>query len=96
MQIECPWCGRRPLEEFHYGGDATVQRPSRPESAGETDWIEYIYLRNNPAGLHTEHWQHVGGCRSWLIVERDTSNHEIHSIKLASDVDSEKTDNLVK
>jgi sarcosine oxidase subunit delta len=26
-----------------------------------------------------EYWHHGGGCRSWLVVERDTATHEIFS-----------------
>ena len=34
--------------------------------------LEYIYMRNNPRGRHYEFWHHEGGCRRWLVVERDT------------------------
>ena len=39
----------------------------------------------NPAGLHREFWQHVTGCRQWLVVERDTRNHAIASVDFARD-----------
>ncbi|RUT94681.1 sarcosine oxidase subunit delta, partial [Mesorhizobium sp. USDA-HM6] len=39
--------------------------------------------RNNPAGSHREFWQHVTGCRQWLVVERDTRNHIIQSVGFA-------------
>lgn len=96
MRINCPWCGPRPLEEFHYGGDATLKRPSHPETAEESEWVDYVYLRENPAGLHVEYWQHVGGCRSWLIVERDTRTHRIHSVKFTASVNTGNSENLVK
>ena len=89
-------CGPRSLEEFHYGGDARPKRPVQPETAAESEWIEYVYLRDNPAGLHVEHWQHLGGCRSWLIVERDTRNHKIYSVKLVKPADAGSSENLVK
>jgi sarcosine oxidase subunit delta len=30
-----------------------------------------------------EYWQHVAGCRTWLIVTRDTTSHEIANIAFA-------------
>ena len=59
LRIECPWCGIRNEDEFSYGGDATVQRPTDDGSMDE--WYDYVYTRNNPAGEHTEHWQHGMG-----------------------------------
>jgi sarcosine oxidase subunit delta len=37
----------------------------------------------NPAGPHREFWQHVMGCRQWLVVERDTRTHTIASVSFA-------------
>lgn len=79
MRIDCPLCGVRPLEEFTYRGDATLVRPG--EEAPREDWIDYVYLRDNPKGLHREHWRHSGGCGSWLEIERNTVSHEISSVK---------------
>lgn len=82
LRINCPWCGARNEDEFSYGGDATVQRPA--DDASQDDWYDYVYTRNNPAGRHREYWQHVGGCRAWILVERDTVTHEIFSCEPAS------------
>ena len=76
LLIPCPHCGPRDHVEFTYGGDATVRRPD-PATASDGDWVEYIYLRDNPKGPHLEYWQHHAGCRAWLIVRRDTLTHEI-------------------
>ena len=56
------------------------------ESAADADkaFYEYVYVRDNPAGLNSELWYHRAGCRSWLIVERDTRTHAIKSVALAS------------
>ncbi len=81
--IPCPFCGDRDHSEFSYGGDATVKYPALDASA--EDWYNAVYLRKNPRGAHTEYWHHVGGCRSWLVVERDTLTHEISSAKYAHD-----------
>eukprot|EP01037_Dinobryon_pediforme_P031926 gene31926-36643_t len=72
--ITCPHCGARPTQEFSIRSDASLVRPE--PAAPETDWFAYVYLRDNPKGRHREHWQHVAGCRRWLIVERDTLSHE--------------------
>lgn len=82
LRIECPWCGVRNEDEFSYGGDATVERPT--DDASIEDWSSYVHTRNNPAGKHTEHWQHVNGCRAWIAVERNTITHEIYSTAPAS------------
>ena len=44
------------------------------------------YLRENLSGLHQELWFHAGGCRSWLIVTRNTRTHEISDVKFAQRV----------
>jgi len=80
MQIPCPYCGTRSHEEFSYGGDANKSRPTNPEFG--PDWVEYVYLRTNPAGAHRELWYHGAGCRAWLVVERNTLNHVIGSVSV--------------
>ncbi len=42
-----------------------------------------MFQRENVRGPQTETWQHVNGCRMWLLVERDTMTHEIHSVRPA-------------
>jgi len=82
MLIDCPFCGKRGNEEFVYRGDATVHRPDSDvtETAPprvSPEWMDYVYLRDNPAGLHRELWYHAIGCRAWLIVTRHVTTHEI-------------------
>ena len=81
LRINCPFCGERDHSEFTYGGDATVIYPSL--DAPLEVWMEAVYERGNPKGLHRERWQHSDGCRLWLIVERDTLTHAITSIEPA-------------
>ncbi len=76
MRIKCPHCGERGNEEFAYLGDATVHRPDDAPAATPADpafarWMDYVYLRDNPAGAHRELWQHIHGCRSWIVVTRE-------------------------
>jgi sarcosine oxidase subunit delta len=55
------------------------------ESAAK-DFNDYVYLRDNPAGLHRELWFHEQGDRSWLVVTRNTVTHEILGAELANEV----------
>ena len=84
MRIICPYCGARGLEEFTYRGDATVKRPRSIDKGDMEAWVNYVYLRDNPAGLHKELWQHSAGCHAWLEVTRDTTTHEIVGVELAA------------
>jgi methylglutamate dehydrogenase subunit B len=84
MRIPCPYCGDRDIREFVYRGDASPKRPA--DDAGESDFVQYVYWRDNPAGAIREHWYHVSGCRSWIVVERDTRTHEIRGAALATEV----------
>ncbi|MDP9138899.1 MAG: sarcosine oxidase subunit delta [Pseudomonadota bacterium] len=83
MRIDCPHCGKRPSEEFTYLGDATPKRPHYDPPAAIEEWFDYVYLRDNPKGRLAEYWQHSGGCRAWLVAERDTESHEIFSVMTA-------------
>jgi heterotetrameric sarcosine oxidase delta subunit len=91
MRINCCYCGPRSDEEFVYRGDATVARPDGDplltlDAAARQRWIDYVYLRQNPAGSHRELWQHVSGCRAWLVVTRDTTSHASERVEVARDV----------
>ncbi|HJU33112.1 MAG TPA: sarcosine oxidase subunit delta [Hyphomicrobiaceae bacterium] len=92
MRIECCHCGVRGHEEFAYLGDATVVRPAAVDPGSPIDdatrarWAQYTYVRDNPAGPHRELWQHVWGCRAWLVVTRDTRTHAILKVEPARDL----------
>jgi len=86
MRIPCPFCGERGSEEFVYSGDATVLRPKEVGQQSSGAWMNYVYLRDNPAGTHRELWYHIHGCRSWLVVTRDTRDHAIASAEPATKV----------
>ncbi|MFV0298623.1 MAG: sarcosine oxidase subunit delta [Hyphomicrobiaceae bacterium] len=86
MRIPCPYCGPRGHEEFTCLGDATRRRPDESDPQNPADaaaWQDFVHLRANPAGLHRELWQHVAGCRQWLVVTRDTRTHEITAVAYA-------------
>ncbi|AWN40195.1 sarcosine oxidase subunit delta [Methylobacterium durans] len=85
MRIRCPHCGERDNGEFSYLGDAAPVRPDGMEAeAGAMH--DYVYLRDNRAGEIRELWYHGAGCRSWLIVTRDTRTHAISDVSPARDV----------
>ena len=86
MRIPCPFCGERDLSEFAYYGDANYRRPSADTKRVAEDFYEAVYLRDNPAGPHTELWYHVNGCRSWLRVTRNTRTHEILAAEFAHQI----------
>ena len=87
MIINHPILGPRDSAEFTYMGDAALlDRPYWQAKDALLQFVDYGYLRSNPAGPHTELWYHEQGDRSFLVVARDTTTHEISSVKLASDV----------
>jgi methylglutamate dehydrogenase subunit B len=85
MRINCPYCGERPSEEYTYLGDARPKRPETSDPSTMDRWFDYVYLRDNPKGRMLEYWHHSGGCRSWLVAERNTETHEVLSTVSARD-----------
>ena len=87
MIIEHPLLGPRDSQEFTYLGDASLlQRPDASTGNAAETFVDYQYMRDNPAGTHRELWYHEMGDRSWLVITRDTTSHEILAVELASDV----------
>jgi sarcosine oxidase subunit delta len=87
MIINHPLLGPRDAAEFTYLGDGQIMmRPDGMAPKAAEAFYEYAYLRNNSAGMHQELWFHEQGDRSWLLVTRDTTTHEISKVELASDV----------
>jgi sarcosine oxidase subunit delta len=77
LLIACPWCGPRPENEFHYGGEAHVRRPADPSSVSDTEWANFLYNRTNPRGAHAERWRHTHGCGCFFNCVRDTATDRI-------------------
>ncbi len=78
MKIPCPHCGERDENEFQCGGTAHLARPAL--DAGDREWGEYLYFRDNPKGGHRERWRHAFGCGRWFNLVRDTVTHEISAV----------------
>lgn len=86
MIIEHPLLGPRDAAEFTYLGDAAmIDRPDWQSGDAIREFHDYLYLRDNPAGEHRELWFHEQGNRSWLVVTRNTTTHEITKVELARD-----------
>ena len=76
LLVPCPWCGPRPEVEFRYGGQAGIEYPQDPDTVDDADWVEYVFMRDNPKGPFRERWVHSAGCRRWFVATRDTVTHE--------------------
>ena len=87
MRITCPLCGERDRREFYYKGHALALARPAPD-AGEEAWDNYVYLRENPAGVTRDLWHHEGGCGAWVVVTRNTVTHEVIETRLASEARS--------
>ncbi|MGH1577590.1 sarcosine oxidase subunit delta [Planktotalea sp.] len=85
MRLKCPICGERDRREFYYVGDAVALDRPEPD-AGDAAWDAYVHLRDNPAGVTRDLWQHEAGCAAWIVVTRNTVTHEVLETALASDV----------
>jgi sarcosine oxidase subunit delta len=77
LLIPCPWCGPRPENEFRYGGQAHLTRPTDPSKVDDATWAAYLHLRDNPKGRHTERWRHLHGCGRFFNCIRDTTTDRI-------------------
>ena len=78
--LACPHCGPRPVDEYAYFGEVT-KRPSG-EASSLRDLTEYVYFRDNVAGVQREWWQHRSGCGEWFLAERDTRTNEVLRVDL--------------
>jgi heterotetrameric sarcosine oxidase delta subunit len=77
--LPCPHCGLRDVNEFHYQGEVT-RRPGPGPALREL--TEYVYFRDNVAGVQREWWYHRAGCGLWFVAERDTRTNEVLSTEV--------------
>jgi sarcosine oxidase subunit delta len=74
--LECPYCGVYAEEtELQAGGEAHLKRFG-PESSDD-DFEGYLFMRENPKGVHFERWRHVNGCGKWFHAARCTMTLEV-------------------
>lgn len=76
LLLNCPNCGQRNVNEFHYGGEVK-SRPQQSPSPTDRQWADYLYMQQNPLGWLREWWCHRGGCGEWFVAERHTKTHEV-------------------
>lgn len=79
-RIACPFCGPRELREFEF--HKTLPTP------GDQGAFARTYERVADPTLSVEHWQHVAGCRAWLLVHRNPSTGVVFAVELAGAVAS--------
>lgn len=77
MLIKCPHCGARSQEEFRWGGEAHVSRPSQPATVSDEAWTRYLFVRKNSHSVEFERWQHLYGCGRWFNIARNNTTHEV-------------------
>src|SRR5581483_11665749 len=77
--LECPNCGLRDVNEFRFQGELT-RRPGANATLREL--TEYIYFRENVAGIQREWWYHRLGCGLWFIAERDTRSNTVLKVEI--------------
>ncbi|MEL6463388.1 MAG: sarcosine oxidase subunit delta [Pseudomonadota bacterium] len=74
--LTCPICGVTGEEtEFQAGGEAHLKRFG-PGSSDE-DFETYLFMRENPKGVHFERWRHAYGCGKWFHAARCTTTLEV-------------------
>lgn len=90
--MACPFCGLRPLEEFLFrktvpnvvSGSGTGATTGTDIADGASAYAR-VYLRVDSAERSVEEWQHVAGCRAWLLVDRNPSTGLVRSVALVGD-----------
>ena len=71
LLLTCPHCGVTAEEtEFAPGGEAYLKRHGPGSS--DADFEGYMFLRDNPRGVHLERWRHAYGCGKWFLAARCT------------------------
>ena len=73
-RLACPFCGPRDLREFQF-------HKTLP-AAEHGSAYQRTYERAASLELSIEHWQHVAGCRGWLLVQRNPSTGQVIDVRL--------------
>lgn len=85
LHIQCPYCGWREETEFSCGGEAHIVRPVDSHQMDDAAWADYVFMRKNPKGVHSERWVHTHGCRKWFNMCRHTVSHKVLAVYKAGD-----------
>ena len=74
--FECPYCGVNADEtELSPGGEAHLKRFG--PGANDEDFETYLFMRENPKGVHFERWRHSNGCGKGFHAARCTMTLEV-------------------
>ena len=65
FMLQCPHCGLRDVNEFKFQGEVTRRPRSRPT---QRELSDYVYFRDNVAGVQREWWYHHSGCRTAALA----------------------------
>lgn len=76
LSLLCPYCDIYVDEtDLTAGGQAHIARPA--PGASDDAFEAYLFLRQNPKGVHFERWRHTYGCGKWFHVARCTQTLEV-------------------
>lgn len=76
LTLTCPYCGVACDEtELSPGGEAHLTRYG--PGSDDSDFESYLFLRENPKGVHFERWRHSFGCGKWFHAARCTATLEV-------------------
>lgn len=76
LTFQCPYCGVMAEEtELSAGGEAHLKRFGPGSS--DADFETYMFMRENPKGVHFERWRHSNGCGKWFHAARCTVSLEV-------------------
>ena len=76
LTLQCPYCGIQAEEtELHAGGEAHLTRFG--PGSDDDQFESYLFMRENPRGVHFERWRHVNGCGKWFHAARCTQTLEV-------------------
>jgi sarcosine oxidase subunit delta len=79
LLIACPACGVTAAEtEFAAGGEAHLKRVG-PDGSDDA-FLDYLFHRKNPKGVHFERWRHQYGCGKWFHMARNTATLEVYGV----------------
>ncbi|WP_108483476.1 sarcosine oxidase subunit delta [Oceaniglobus ichthyenteri] len=74
--LTCPCCNIAADEtELLPGGQAHITRHG--PGSDDADFETYLFMRENPKGVHFERWRHSMGCGKWFHAARCTATLEV-------------------
>ena len=76
LTLHCPYCGVQADEtDLQPGGQAHLKRFGPGSS--DDQFEDYMFMRENPKGVHFERWRHAYGCGKWFLAARCTNTLQV-------------------